>query len=395
MAASQTAAGELPPIVVVTTFFPNAAFPHRTVFVRNLVRAMGKRAEVEVIAPVPYAPPAVGVARWQKLRTVAREEQSDGLTIAHPRYVAVPGVDALSGITYALSIGRLLRQRRRARGPFLLHVHCAYPDGVGVAHVARRLGLPYVITAHGSDINVYAQKKLLRPQIRAAFAGARGVVAVSRALEAKIGELNAGMPLLRIPCAGFDPALFTPRDGAAARAKLGIDRDARVVLFVGNLVAVKAVDVLLQAWAALGDARARLVIVGDGVDRAALETQARALPNVTFLGAIPQADVAGWFGVANVLVLPSRHEGMPNVVVESLASGVPVVASRVGGIPELVDEGTNGLLVEPGNAPALAQALTSALGRDWNRETIRASAAHLTWDALAAKNLEFLARVAA
>ena len=85
---------------------------------------------------------------------------------------------------------------------------------------------------------------------------------------------------------------------------------------------------------------------------------------------------------------------MPNVVVESLASGVPVVASRVGGIPELVDEQTNGLLVEPGNAPALAQALASALGRDWNRETIRASAAHLTWDALAAKNLDFLARVA-
>jgi glycosyltransferase involved in cell wall biosynthesis len=157
---------------------------------------------------------------------------------------------------------------------------------------------------------------------------------------------------------------------------------------------VKAVDVLLQAWASLNDARARLVIVGDGVDRAALETQARALPTVKFLGAIPQADVAGWFGVANALVLPSRHEGMPNVVVESLASGVPVVASRVGGIPELVTEGTNGLLVAPGDAPALTHALSTALNRDWNRDTIRASAAHLTWDALAAQNLEFLSRVA-
>jgi glycosyltransferase involved in cell wall biosynthesis len=289
----------------------------------------------------------------------------------------------------------MLRRRLRERGPFLLHVHCAYPDGVGAAYAARRLGLPYVITAHGSDINVYGEKPLLRPQIRAAFSHARGVIAVSRALEAKITDMRAGMPLERIPCAGFDPALFSPRDADAARDKLGVDRASRVVLFVGNLVAVKAVDVLLQAWAALDDPRARLVVVGDGVDRAALEAQARPLANVKFLGALPQAEVAGWLGAANVLVLPSRHEGMPNAVVESLASGVPVVASRVGGIPELVDEGANGLLVEPGDAAALGKALAAALGRDWNRETIRASAAHLTWDALAAKNLDFLARVTA
>jgi len=345
---------------------------------------------------VPYAPPAVGVARWRKLRTVPPVEDAgaDGLTIAHPRYVAVPGVDALSGVTYALGVMGALRRRLRERGPFLLHVHCAYPDGVGAAHVARRLGVPYVITAHGSDINVYAEKALLRPQIRAAFAGARGVIAVSRALETKVAALGAGMPLERIGCAGFDPALFAPRDAGAARTALGVDRDTRVVLFVGNLVAVKAVDVLLQAWAALGgDARTRLVIVGDGVNRAALEAQARPLAGVTFMGARPQAEVAAWLSVANALVLPSHHEGMPNAVVESLASGVPVVASRVGGIPELVEEGKNGLLVEPGDAPALAKALAATLARDWNGEEIRASAGHLTWDALAGKNLEFLARV--
>jgi glycosyltransferase involved in cell wall biosynthesis len=388
-------AGGPPPIVVVTTFFPNGAFPHRTVFVRNLVRAMRARTSVEVIAPVPYAPPAIGVARWRKLRTVPAHEEVDGLAIAHPRYIAVPGLDALSGVTYAVGVMGALRRRLRARGPFLLHVHCAYPDGVGAAHVARRLGVPYVITAHGSDINVYAEKPLLRPQIRGAFAGARGVIAVSRALEAKIAAMGAGMPLERIGCAGFDPTLFAARDGDAARAALGVDRAARVVLFVGNLVAVKAVDVLLQAWAALGaDTRARLVIVGDGVNRGALEAQARPLAGVTFLGARPQAEVAAWLSVANALVLPSHHEGMPNAVVESLASGVPVVASRVGGIPELVEEGVNGLLVAPGDAPALAKALATALERDWNREAIRASAAHLTWDALAEKNMEFLARVA-
>lgn len=343
----------LPPIVVVTTFFPNAAFPHRTVFVRNLVLAMRARASVEVVAPVPYAPPAVRVARWRKLRTIPREETIDGMVVAHPRYAAVPGADALSGFTYGLAILESLR-RRLARGPFLVHAHCAYPDGVGVARAARRLGVPYAITAHGSDLNVYAKKWLLRPQVKAALAGACGVVAVSRAIEDEVEALGAGTALQRIPCAGFDPALFAPRDQGACREALGIDRAARVVLFVGNLVPVKAVDVLLTAWDMLRDRRARLLIVGDGVERAALQAQAAKALGVTFLGALPQGEVARWIGAADVLVLPSRSEGTPNVVVEALASGVPVVASRVGGIGELVTDGSNGILVEPGEASALA-----------------------------------------
>jgi glycosyltransferase involved in cell wall biosynthesis len=385
-------AGGLPPIVVVTTFYPNAAFPHRTVFVRNLVQAMRARASVEVVAPVPYAPPAVRVARWRKLRAIPREEEIDGMVVAHPRYAAVPGVDVLSGFTYGMAVLDGLRRRLRARGPFLIHAHCAYPDGVGVARAARRLGVPYAITAHGSDINVYAQRPSLRPQVKAAFAGACGVVAVSRAVAEKIEALGTGTPLERIPCAGFDPALFGSQDRGACRDALGIDRAARVVLFVGNLVPVKAVDVLLAAWGMLRDDRARLLVVGDGADRAALQTQA-GRSGVVFLGALPQGEVARWMGAADVLVLPSRSEGMPNVVVEALASGVPVVASRVGGIGELVVEGGNGLLVEPGEAPALAAALASALGRSWDRNGIRASVSHLTWAALAERNLSFLARV--
>jgi glycosyltransferase involved in cell wall biosynthesis len=187
--------------------------------------------------------------------------------------------------------------------------------------------------------------------------------------------------------------VFAPRDRSACRAALGI-RAARLALFVGNLVPVKAVDVLLAAWGMLRDPDAALRIVGDGAERGRLEAMAARLPGVSFLGALGQPEVARWMAAADVLVLPSRSEGMPNVVVEALASGVPVVASGVGGIGELVADGANGKLVPPGDPAALAGALSSALGRDWDREEIRASVAHLTWTALAERNLSFLARVA-
>ncbi len=381
------------PIVVVTSFFPNRSFPHRTVFVRNLVNAMRSHASVEVIAPMPFAPPWTMVDRWRKLRAVPMREHIAGLIVLHPRYVAISGLDALSGITYARSIVGLLRTRLREQGPFLVHAHCAYPDGVGVANVAKALGLPYVITAHGSDINVYAGKPFLRPQIRRAFAGARGVIAVSAELEQKILAIDAGMPLARIPCAGFDPAVFAQRDKAFCRQALGIKPEVRLVTFVGNLVAVKGVEVLLGAWASLQRENTELVIIGDGPERGRLMAQAGGLPGIRFAGVLPQDDVATWLGASDLLVLPSLNEGMPNVIVESLASGVPVVASRVGGIPELVVDGVNGYLAEPGDVASLGNALNTALSRAWDGIALRKSTAHLTWGALAAENLAFLARV--
>jgi glycosyltransferase involved in cell wall biosynthesis len=170
------------------------------------------------------------------------------------------------------------------------------------------------------------------------------------------------------------------------------------VLFVGNLVAVKGVDVLLKAWSRLAAAGVlgsedRLAIVGDGPERGRLQAQAEALglgPRVAFAGAVAFAEVPRWMAASDVLCLPSRSEGTPNVVVEALASGVPVVATRVGGVPELVRQGENGLLVPPEDAPALAEALASALVRPWDGPALRASVAHLTWERLAEAEQRFV-----
>jgi len=391
-------------VLMVSTFFPNSVDPHRTVFMKNLAHAMRALCQLVVVAPVPCAPlPMPGRHRAQ--RGIAHLEQVEGIDVLHPRFPVLPGLHWLSGLGYFIGVLAMLRRLKREGRPPLIHAHCAYPDGVGVALAARMLGLPYVITAHGSDINVYAEKRLLRPQIRWALRGASGVVAVSGALASKIEQLTAKAPLgprASIPCAGFDPSVFHPRPLSQARAALALPADARIVVFVGHLVPIKGIGFLVEAWAELMrrgllQAQDRLVLIGEGTERAALERQVAAAGvhgHVQFTGVLAQREVSGWVSAANLLCLPSMNEGMPNVVVEALASGVPVVATRVGGVPDLVQDKVNGLLVAPAQPAALADAIAQALTHPWDRDAVRRSVEQMTWASLARRNCDFLESIA-
>src|SRR5262249_30152341 len=337
--------------------------------------------------------------RWHALSRVERESTMNGTRVRHPRFLVVPRVPWFTGLAYALAIRSDLRRLGVERRHVLLHGHCLYPDGVGVALAARWLRSPYLLTAHGSDVNVYAAKPALRPQIRWSLRGASGVITVSGPIRRRVLELigEAGPQVEHIPCAGSAPAGFGQLDRAEARRQLGLPAGGRVVLFVGNLVPLKAVDRLLDAWAfLLRDGFAapedRLVIVGDGPCRGPLEARAQSLaPSVIFAGGLPHAQIPARMSASDLLCLVSREEGTPNVVVEALASGVPVVATAVGGVPELIDDGRNGMLVSGGEAEDIARTIREALRRDWEPSRLRASVAHLTWDSLARQNLEFIA----
>ncbi len=391
-------------VVVLTTFYPSPRDPFRTPFLRNLVDAMAGDCNIDLVIPVPKRPQ---VGAWRDAVPVPAIEAYAGRTLLHPRYLAVPGLHWLSGLTYFAGIWRTLRALKQRHGRFVLHAHCAYPDVVGAALAARCLRLPMVATAHGTDINASARHPLLRPQIRAALRSAQRVIAVSAPLARAVSALTALAPhqITCIPCAGYSPQVFRPRDPserAALRQALSIDARTRVVVFVGHLVPVKALDVLVRAWALVLRERpaasaTHLVLIGEGAERADIErlaSQEGVAEQVTFLGPLAQAVVADWIAASDVLCLPSHAEGSPNVVVEALASGIPVVASRVGGIPDLVSDGVNGLLVPPADPALLANALTRALDRNWDPERISASIEHLTWSALGRRNREVLELVA-
>jgi glycosyltransferase involved in cell wall biosynthesis len=191
-----------------------------------------------------------------------------------------------------------------------------------------RLLTPFVLR-HADRIGV--QSKTLGDNLVRAFEQ-RGRGALSATLRSKLFVLPNGI------------APVTPRRG-----------DGAGILYVGRLTTEKAVDVLVAAMRELPDEQ--LTIVGDGPERPALEAAARALANVRFVGRIDHARVAQYLAAAKMLVLPSRQEGQPNVLMEAMARGVPVVATRVGAVPDLVADDRTGLLADAGDAPQLAQAI--------------------------------------
>ena len=390
-----------PHVALVTTFYPNRADPTRAVFVENLARELRHECRLHIVSPVPFAPPT---ARWAAWRNIPRLDRRHGLCILHPRFLVLPRLEVFNALSYALGVLPLLARLARRHPGLIVHAHCAYPDAVGAALVARVLGLRYVVTAHGSDLNVYSHRTLLRPQIRWGLRNADAVIAVSRALRRRALELMGAQAEPRchhVACAAVDPALFhAGGDAAPLRGALGVPAGARVVVFVGKLVPIKGVDTLIAAWVALLAQRLvhendRLIIIGSGPQEALLRGAARgAGETVRFLGAMPQAHLAQWIRAADLLCLPSRNEGTPNVVIEALASGTPVVASAVGAVPDFVRDGQTGFLARPDDAPDLGRALARGLSQRWDRAAIAATVQGHTWRNIAQANARILRNLA-
>jgi glycosyltransferase involved in cell wall biosynthesis len=280
--------------------------------------------------------------------------------------------------------GYLTRLRREF--PFdVILASWAYPDGVAAAHLAAHLGCPLVTMILGSDLNALARDPALRPQIQWGLGRAQHVITVSAALRERVIELGISADKVIVQHNGVDGAQFTIRDRAAVRAQLGLPAASPLLCYVGNFKSEKGVDVLVEAMGHLrrcGREDVELALIGSGPLESKLRTRVQELhleSQVRFCGRRGHAEIPDWISAADALCLPSHREGCPNVILEALASGRPVVASRVGGVPELLDE-RSGVMVPPGDPEALAQGLASVLARQWEPEALRACVEFPSWD---------------
>jgi glycosyltransferase involved in cell wall biosynthesis len=277
----------------------------------------------------------------------------------------------------------------RREFPFdLIIASWAYPDGVAAAQFARDARVPLVANVLGSDINEQTKNPALRTMIRWGLMRAERVVAVSRAL--RDGVIALGVPPERVLVQhnAVDGEAFALRDKAEARAYLGIQHHGPIIVYVGNLKLGKGVRVLVDSVnpliRRLGASDVLLCIVGGGEAEDEIALRVRQLgveKAVRLCGRHPHASIPWWMSAADVVCLPSYMEGCPNVVLEALAAGRGVVATRVGGIPEILNEST-GILVPPGDADELANGLAAALARRWDPKTQRASVEYLSWDSV-------------
>jgi glycosyltransferase involved in cell wall biosynthesis len=243
-----------------------------------------------------------------------------------------------------------------------------------------------VTFCRGSDIHSIAQRPAHARLIAGALRASAKVFAVSAALKADVVALGVDPNHVVVIPNGIEADRFVSVDRARARAHVGLPLGAPTVVCVSRLSREKGVDVLVEAAAAMTTAGVRVVVVGDGPEEGALKAQARRAgveDRVVFAGARPHSEVPLWIAAADVAVLSSRKEGHPNALVEYLACGRPAVATRVGGVPEVLSSPALGTLVEPENARALAAALDDALARRWDEEAIARAGRARDWDAVA------------
>jgi glycosyltransferase involved in cell wall biosynthesis len=228
-------------------------------------------------------------------------------------------------------------------------------------------------------------REILEPTI----AAASRLIAVSRPIAERLVDMGAHPDRVTVVPNGIDATVFRPNPlaGEAVRQHVGCGPGERLVVTVGRLEHVKGHDIMIEALAILARAvRVRAVIIGEGRDRDRLEDLAHERgigDRVLFAGAIAHDALSAWYSAADVFCLPSRSEGHPNALVESLACGTPAVSSAVGAAGEVLSPEC-GLLVQPEDPAALATALAASLTRTWDRARVRARVAGRSWERVAA-----------
>jgi glycosyltransferase involved in cell wall biosynthesis len=297
--------------------------------------------------------------RGHEVRVAAVAGEGAPRLFGRPLEEAGVPVDWIEVTTYSvLSERRHLRELCRRHRPDIVHTHGYRPDIVD-GPVARRLGIPIVSTEHGTGWAKRRGAIYGRLQLRSLRAF-DAVVAVSRPI-ADLLE-RSGVPrdrIFTIYNAWADSVTFTSR--SQAREELGLPGDAFVAGWVGRLIEAKGCDLFLRAVADVEDERLVAAIIGDGPWGSEVRQLARSLDlgdGVSLLGQVP--DAARFFRAFDLFVMSSRTEGSPIVLLEAMAAGVPVIATRVGGLPDMVtsDEVS---LVPPEDPSALAGALRAAL----------------------------------
>lgn len=352
-------------ILTLTNLYPNPLEPQRAVYTRLQMRELAQRHDLAVIAPIAWTDEFV---HWRHRRVLPRTRQStlDGICIEHPRYYFMPRtLRRWHGHFYHWSVRSTFQRALAEFRPDLVYAPWAYPDGWAAVHLGHAAGLPVVVKVVGSDflsLHAYPDR---RPGTLAALQDADAVIAVSQDLARRMTDAGIGSNKIRVVYDGIDPTVFVPGDRQDACRRLGLPHHLPLILFVGNLLPVKGLDVLLDACVRLTRAGLsyRCHLIGQGPLRAKLERDVRTIglgDHVRFMGTIPNNELPDWYRAARVLALPSRSEGVPNVLLEATACGTPFVASRVGGIPEIAHFGKS-LLVTPQDPAELTSALAHML----------------------------------
>ncbi len=388
-------------VLSLSCVYPNPSEPGLGVFVRARLERLASLAQVKVLAPIAALDYARASARRFGRSGVPFRRTDGPVEVLHPLWMYPPGGGSLNTLLlYLRLLPCTLRIRDRFR-PHLIDAHFGYPDGVSACLLGATLRIPFVLTLRGNE-SMHAARPVRGLLMRWSMRRAARVIAVS----GRLCELaaSAGVPCERIRLIpnGVDSGIFHPRDHAACRRKHGLPANAKIILSVGTLIERKGHHRVVEAIAALAreGVSCHLVIAGGpGREGHFEEAVANAIRDaglnsvVRLEGHVPPEKLAELMCAADLLVLASVREGWPNVVHEAMACGLPVVATDVGAVPQMVPSTDYGLVVPAGDTPALTNGLREALQRHWDIAKIAGWAQGRSWDAVAQEVLEEMRKI--
>lgn len=403
-ARGEAAAPSVPPrrprVLTFSSLFPSAARPRHGIFVEtrllNLLR--DSAVDARVIAPVPWFPlRAQAFGRYAQFAATPRRASRNGVQVAHPRYFMLPklGVAFQPDAMARSACADIDTWRRAGWMPELIDAHYFYPDGVAAAILAKRLRVPFVVTARGSDVNLLGRLPGPAARILQTADAAAAVIAVSTRLKEALVAMGAEASKIVVLRNGVDLETFVPEDRSAARQRLGLPGRPTAVC-VGNLVPEKGFKLAVEALVHLE--AMQLLIVGEGPEQPellALSQRLGVAQRVCFRPVMPQAGLRDVYSSADVLLLTSLREGWPNVVLEALACGTPVVAMDVGAVTEMLTEAVLGRIVAERDPRVFAAAVSDLLQQPGPRVGIRQHASHFGWNEVSRGQSELFARLLA
>jgi|GEM_PF-516738 glycosyltransferase involved in cell wall biosynthesis len=348
--------------------YPNPINPGLGTFNRTMISGLANEHEVRVVSPVPFTEV---LSAWVKGRLPR--------ALNDPSFQAVPDVKAeycpwyyspkfcrnQYGRFLQWSVGSALKRTMREFQPDIVVSYWTHPDGEVAVATAHQFGVPAVTIVGGSDILINARSGTRRRAILNVLQNADGVVTVSENIKRVIVADGIAEQKLHVARRGVDRRMFHEGDSVTARRRLGLPLDRPILISVGRLVDVKGHTHLIEACKLLAkhDVDFRCYLLGDGPLRLTLQRQIEQhgmQHQIELRGAQTSLQLAEWYRAADLSVLASLSEGVPNVLLESIACGTPFVASKVGGIPEIADPQFD-RLVPPANPAELAEAISERL----------------------------------
>lgn len=364
--------------------FPNRVNPTWGVFIAQRLAALSQREQLQVCSPAPWFP----VLSARRGDPGPEKDAWKGLTVHRPRFFYFPGVfKNHDAHFYARGLSRWLREFCQVWRPDVLDAHFIWPDGVGVALLAKELKIPYIITLRGKLYECLPIPSQ-REQCATALQCASAVISVSGQLAEEARKLGVSDDRLVIIPNGIDREYFHSRDKRTCRKELGLPEEGRLLVTVAHLGHRKGHHEVIRAIAGLPD-DVRLAIIG-GPAQGEMPEKLRAVAaevgvenRLMLPGSQPYERVPFYFSAADVSVLASYREGCPNAVLESLACGTPVVASDVGAVRDILPVPDVGRIVPPEEIGPLRDALAYVLDCKWDSEEVARKSGVRSWDEVA------------